>query len=285
MKHIVHCHIYDLAGQPAVDKYAISCYLNIRIYIVRKILLKKATLILSFTGLAFCLAWSAAYADIYQYTDAAGVINFTNDGGKNRKRIKTEARQAVQSGAANSSRTATPTGHLISSHNIPSSYLDLISSACNRHGVDPALVHALVKVESDFNPYALSRKGAMGLMQLMPQTALDLNVHNSFDPGDNIDGGVKHLRYLIDRYQGNLSLALAAYNSGETAVKKWGTIPPFQETQQYVRRVLSLYNGKNKLFAPRYTIYMDYSEDGAVLLTDTPPASQKKARQKKDKNL
>ncbi len=159
---------------------------------------------------------------------------------------------------------------------MPSTYLDIIQSACNRHGVDPALVHALVKVESDFNPYALSRKGAMGLMQLMPQTAMDMDVQNSFDPSDNVDGGVKYLRYLIDRYEGNLSLALAAYNSGETAVKKWGTIPPFKETQNYVQRVLGLYNGKKKLHVPRYTVYMGYAEDGSLLVSDTPQPGQKK---------
>jgi soluble lytic murein transglycosylase-like protein len=162
---------------------------------------------------------------------------------------------------------------------MPSAYLDIIQTASRRHGVDPALVHALVKVESDFNPYALSRKGAMGLMQLMPQTAMDMNVQNSFDPGDNVDGGVKYLRYLIDRYEGNLSLALAAYNSGETAVKKWGTIPPFKETQNYVQRVLRLYNGKSKLYVPRYTIYMGYAADGSLLVTDTPqPRPNKIAR-------
>ena len=248
--------------------------------------MKKAALILSFTSLALCLPWSAASADIYRYTDEAGVITFTNEsGGKNHKRIKAEPRQRAGEIATPSSPSAAPTGNTISSANIPSSYLDIISAACSRHNVDPALVHALVKVESDFNPYALSRKGAMGLMQLMPQTALDLNVRNSFNPSDNIDGGVKYLKYLIDRYEGNLSLALAAYNSGETAVKKWGTIPPFKETQLYVQRILSLYNGKNRLFVPRYTIYMGYAEDGSLLLTDTPPPSRKKARQKREKTL
>ena len=163
---------------------------------------------------------------------------------------------------------------------MPSAYIDIIQSASMRHGVDPALVHAVVKVESNFNPYALSRKGAMGLMQLMPQTAMDMNVRNSFNPNDNVDGGVKYLRYLIDRYEGNLSLALAAYNSGETAVKKWGAIPPFKETQNYVRRVLELYNGKSKLHVPRYTIYMGYADDGSLLVTDIPQPGRKKFARK-----
>jgi hypothetical protein len=94
----------------------------------------------------------------------------------------------------------------------------------------------------------------------------------------SIDGGVKYLRYLIDRYEGNLSLALAAYNSGETSVKKWGTIPPFPETQNYVQRILRLYNGTGSLIAPQYTIYVGYGADGALLLTDDP-------YKHKDKNL
>jgi len=87
-------------------------------------------------------------------------------------------------------------------------YADIINTACNRHGIDPSLVLALVKVESDFNPDALSTKGAMGLMQLMPKTAVEMNVRNTFSPNENIDGGVKYLRYLIDRYEGISRLRL-----------------------------------------------------------------------------
>jgi len=228
-----------------------------------------------FTVLIVFLLLPVAHADIYQYTDASGVLHFTNvTGGKNHKRVRSEPRRTIQPESASLPQESTLSKNTISSANMPSAYLDIIRNACSRHGVDPALVHALVKVESDFNPYALSRKGAMGLMQLMPQTALDMNVQNSFNPNDNVDGGVKYLRYLIDRYEGNLSLALAAYNSGETAVKKWGTIPPFKETQNYVQRVLRLYNGKNKLHVPRYTVYMGYTEDGSLLVTDTPPSSR-----------
>ncbi len=227
-----------------------------------------------FAALLVSLLPPVALADIYQYTDANGVLHFTNvSGDKNHKRVKPEPRQTIP-------QEATLSPNTISSANMPSAYLDIIQTACNRHGVDPALVHALVKVESDFNPYALSKKGAMGLMQLMPQTAVDMNVRNSFNPDDNVDGGVRYLRYLIDRYEGNLSLALAAYNSGETAVKKWGTIPPFKETRNYVQRVLGLYNGKKKLRVPHYTIYMGYAEDGSLLVTDTPLPSRSKTGRK-----
>jgi soluble lytic murein transglycosylase len=138
------------------------------------------------------------------------------------------------------------------------------------HGVDPELVHAVVRVESGFNPNAVSRKGAMGLMQLMPQTAVDLNVRNTFNPRENIDGGVKYLRRLLDRYEGNLTLALAAYNSGETAVNKWGTVPPYPETRNYVRKILRLYNGTGLPNTARSTIYVRYDDDGALLITDDP---------------
>ncbi|HEY6012057.1 MAG TPA: lytic transglycosylase domain-containing protein [Nitrospirota bacterium] len=217
-----------------------------------------------------CLFAHPVSADIYQYTDDQGVVHFSNvnvSSGKKFKRIKPVVDDSAASAPA--SRRVSREANSISSSNMPSAYVDIINTACDRHGIDPALVHAVVKVESDFNPYALSRKGAMGLMQLMPQTAVDLNVRNSFNPHDNIDGGVRYLRYLIDRYEGNLSLALAAYNSGESAVKRWGTIPPFPETQNYVQRILKIYRGGN-VTLPRYTIYIGHGEDGAILLTDTP---------------
>ncbi len=229
-----------------------------------------------------------ASADIYQYVDDAGVIHFSNmdtGAGKKSRKVKkepnlrknTEARSAIAQASNGSSSMPDPSP-------APQTYTDIINRACNRHGVDPALVHAIVRVESGFNPYALSRKGAMGLMQLMPQTAVDMNVTNIFNPHENIDGGVKYLRYLIDRYEGNLALALAAYNSGETAVKKWGTVPPFPETQNYVQRVLGLYNGTGIAFTPHFTtIYMGYSEDGALLFTDDP--SKHKGKNLKRKTI
>ncbi len=230
----------------------------------------------------FSLPIKPARADIYQYVDDSGVMHFTNvnvERGKKYKKLKSEPRETP---ASLQPRTAPPAPvGKVSSYNIPSDYLRIIDAACDRHGVDPALVHAIIKVESDFNPYALSRKGAMGLMQLMPQTAVDLNVRNSFNPDENIDGGVKYLRYLIDRYEGNLSLALAAYNAGESAIRRWGTVPPFKETQDYVQRILRLYNGKTKVLIPRYTIYVGYDQDGALLLTDNPSNHPKKALKRK----
>jgi soluble lytic murein transglycosylase-like protein len=118
-----------------------------------------------------------------------------------------------------------------------------INEAAARHHVDPNLVRAVIKVESNFNPNAVSRKGAMGLMQLMPQTARQLNVTNPFDPIQNVDAGVRHLKQLMESYGGDVRLSLAAYNAGAGAVSRSSGIPRFAETRQYVRRITELYNG------------------------------------------
>jgi soluble lytic murein transglycosylase-like protein len=129
-----------------------------------------------------------------------------------------------------------------------------IDQAAARHHVDPSLVRSVVKVESNFNPNAVSRKGAMGLMQLMPSTARSLKVTNPFDPQQNVDAGVRHLRKLLDSYGGDVRLSLAAYNAGSGAVARSAGVPNFKETQNYVRRITALYNGSNEpLFGARIT--------------------------------
>jgi soluble lytic murein transglycosylase-like protein len=117
----------------------------------------------------------------------------------------------------------------------------IIESAAARHHVDPNLVRAVIKVESNFNPSAVSRKGAMGLMQLMPATARRFNVNNPFDPRQNVEAGVQHLKRLLDNFGGDVGLSLAAYNAGEGAVNRRNGVPPYRETQFYLRRVKNLY--------------------------------------------
>ncbi len=119
-------------------------------------------------------------------------------------------------------------------------YGEIISSMAEAHGVDPLLVRALIQVESNYQPKARSRKGAMGLMQIMPATARVYNVRNPFDPKANIEAGIKHLKSLIDRFGGGIELALAAYNAGEGAVTKFNGVPPYRETKSYVSRILAL---------------------------------------------
>jgi soluble lytic murein transglycosylase-like protein len=123
-----------------------------------------------------------------------------------------------------------------------SAFDEMILAAAQRHDLEPGLLKAVVQAESNFSPTAISHAGAKGLMQLMDATAQQLGVVNSFDPEENIDGGAQFLRQLLDRYNGNEALALAAYNAGPGAVDRWGGIPPYLETQTYVPRVLDLRN-------------------------------------------
>jgi soluble lytic murein transglycosylase-like protein len=126
-----------------------------------------------------------------------------------------------------------------------------IDQAAARHNVDPNLVRAVIKVESNFNPNAVSRKGAMGLMQLMPQTARQLKVTNPFDPEQNVDAGVRQLKQLMESYGGDVRLTLAAYNAGPGAVARSAGVPHYAETRNYVKRITQLYYGNN---APGYQI-------------------------------
>jgi soluble lytic murein transglycosylase-like protein len=137
---------------------------------------------------------------------------------------------------------------MVGSHTVTSEAIDqAIEEAAARHNVDPTLVKALIKVESNFNPGAVSRKGAMGLMQLMPSTARSLNVTNPFDPQQNVDAGVRHLKGLLENFGGDVRLTLAAYNAGQGAVMRSGGIPPYLETRNYVRRITDLYGNPTSI--------------------------------------
>ena len=130
---------------------------------------------------------------------------------------------------------------------------EAIRVAAAKHGVDESLVRAIIQVESANNPYAISRKGAIGLMQLMPKTAHGLNVVNPFDPEQNVDAGVKHFKGLLDNNNGNLALSLAAYNAGQGAVDRNGGVPPYAETKAYVNRITKLYGGNSATYPKQKT--------------------------------
>ncbi|GIW39695.1 MAG: lytic transglycosylase [Candidatus Binatia bacterium] len=174
--------------------------------------------------LGFVLLVPAARADIYVYTDSRGVMHFSNAPTRSDYRLYME-------------EDVPPRGLLLG-RPAPARLEPIIRAAARRHNVDPALVKAVIRAESDFFPFAKSPKGALGLMQLMPETARDLRVGRIFDPVENVEGGVRHLRRLLDRYRGDVRLALAAYNAGEKAVEAYGGVPPYRETREYVERVL-----------------------------------------------
>jgi soluble lytic murein transglycosylase-like protein len=159
---------------------------------------------------------------------------------------------------------------------------EVIRETAEKYGVSPGLVEAVIRVESAFNPWAVSSKGARGLMQLMPGTAYALGVRDSFNPLQNIEGGVRHLRHLLDRYPGNTAFALAAYNAGEGAVDQYRGIPPYQETRQYVKKVLE-HSGvaaapaaESAPVEPPQLIYRYEDADGTVTFSNLPPVTLRK---------
>jgi len=137
--------------------------------------------------------------------------------------------------------------------------------------VDPNLVRALVKVESNFNPRAVSHKGAMGLMQLMPATARMYDLRNPFDAKQNVEAGVRHLKGLLENFRGDVSLSLAAYNAGQGAVQRSGGIPPFTETRNYVKRITNLMGGIHEVHLSSLSmpIHVSRDERGILLITNT----------------
>lgn len=166
-----------------------------------------------------------------------------------RVRIKDGKRFIYNDGVGSSPRESIhkSDGWLASRVAIASLYDGLIAEAARAAAVDPRLVKSVMLIESAFNPAAISRKGARGLMQLMPETAGQYGVRNSFDPAENIGGGARHLGYLLGLYGGNVEKSLAAYNAGEAAVTRYGGTPPYSETRLYVNKGLTAYYGKSTL--------------------------------------
>jgi len=154
---------------------------------------------------------------------------------------KMDANSQSSGAAASGSSTSTSTGEAVTGD-----FASLINQASEKYGVNPNLVQAVIKAESNFDPDAVSSAGALGLMQLMPATARGLGVSDPLNPAQNIEGGVKFLSQLLSHYNGNTQLAVAAYNAGPGAVDKYNGIPPYQETQTYVTRVLGYFNSSNE---------------------------------------
>ena len=179
-----------------------------------------------------------ALADIYMFKDEKGVVHFTNIP-SNDKRYRLVRKEETTSAAT---RAAGMPQVLLPREEVIRRFAPLIESASRTHGVDVALVHAVISAESGYNPMAVSKAGARGIMQLMPDTASRFGVRDIMDPVENIQGGVKYLRELMTLFNGNMELAVAAYNAGENAVIRHGhRIPPYAETIHYVPKVLGFY--------------------------------------------
>jgi len=173
-------------------------------------------------------------ADIYKYEDENGVVHFTNRPRDPQFKLHTGDKAEKEKEVPDTSVETIPA----SANN---NYDVLISEVSKKYQVDSALIKAIIRAESGFNPIAVSRKGARGLMQLMPETASRVNVSNPFNPQENIEGGVRHFKYLLSLFHNDVKLSLAAYNAGENIVSKLRTIPPYRETVDYVRKVLYFY--------------------------------------------
>jgi soluble lytic murein transglycosylase-like protein len=215
------------------------------------------------------LAIPAGAGSTYQFEDAQGVIHYTNVPGDPRYSfVRKDPEPAVAGPAAEGGGLSR--GFRAFAH--------VIRAAAERYGVDTRLIEAIVQAESAGNPRAVSPKGARGLMQLMPERAAELGVRDSFDPQQNVDGGVRHVRDLLQRFEGDVTLALAAYNAGEGAVRSYGGVPPFAETREYVRRVRAMYDGGGSLAARAVAlvtapqrIFRAVAEDGTLTFTNLPP--------------
>ena len=219
---------------------------------------------------ALLLYASPGSSDIYKYIDENGVSCYTDAPmGKKTVKVLKEKKGAAKQGGAYSEPAADTRD-----------YSGYVQQAASKYEIEPELIKAVIKAESNGNHRAVSSKGAMGLMQLMPSTAYDMNVVNPFNPEENIEGGTRYLRTLLERFNGDLTLALAAYNAGPKTVEKYRSVPPISETKQYVKKILSIFKGKGNYgftesagqgnATPQpVRIYRVVLEDGTVLFTNS----------------
>lgn len=171
-----------------------------------------------------------AHADIYRYIDENGVMHFTNTPTSSVHQYKLFIKEKPK----------------INPRYSTEKYDDIIAKASRQYGVSFPLLKAIIKAESGFNPQAVSKKGAKGLMQIMPENFKPLGIKDPFDPSENIHAGARYFKQMFDRFNGKLALSLAAYNAGPTAVDRYKTVPPYEETEEYIRRVLKFfYDYKN----------------------------------------
>ncbi len=214
----------------------------------------------SLISAALILALSAKAAqagDIIRFVDENGTVHFTD--------YTVPMKFDVYMKNAERKRTGMQTK--------PNRFSKEIYQAGNRHGVDRHLIQSVIQAESGFDPMAVSSAGARGLMQLMPETAAQYRVRNVHNPAQNIDGGTRHLKHLINKYDGNVKVALAAYNAGETVVAQYNGVPPFPETKTYIARVMEFYrelSGKKLRGNKRAVIYRYTDKNGTLIVTDTP---------------
>jgi soluble lytic murein transglycosylase-like protein len=203
----------------------------------------------------------------YSYIDENGVQNFTNIAPvKPVWNLKVTGSDPVEE---------TP----VFADSISDKFSPIIEKAAREYQLDPSLIRSIIAAESNFNPKAVSPKGARGLMQLMPGTAARLGVSNSFDPEQNIRGGVKHFRWLMDNFNNDIKLSLAAYNAGENLVQRLGRVPEIKETREYVKKITKDYDKKlvsakppeNTAQAQAPKTYRFYDEEGVLHLTNIPP--------------
>jgi len=216
-----------------------------------------------------------AHAQLAAYVDDNGNLVYTNAEPKPIR--KTPAKPVKDTGpnAAALNRSSNPSMQMATLRKpaTPESLQQIADSSAQRHNIDPALVRAVITTESNWNSSAISSKGALGLMQLIPGTARRLGVDDAFDPEQNVDAGVRYLGMMLDRYNGDLSKALAAYNAGPGVVDRFGGVPRFRETRDYVQKVTSNYfqpGARRSSSARGFTvpIYRDTDDEGRVIFTN-----------------